>query len=764
MTQRVVLPASYNALPPASSPDISPIIAPDASALVDNSFLTFAARHGLALLKIHIGSKRPVGDAWQTLSSKDPAEWALWKAQSFNIGIHAGASNLATADIEAGRWDIAAEWFRSELGMEIPAPHTASARDGRHIYFRLPDSFRGTKLKKLKFAWGDLIVGNSQTVAPDSYYDGTAEGKQSGHYRKLSDVPPYPAPATMVKLLPVKAERPASTPRAAALPVNAERAASTASDTLPTGYSDPESVGRWIDRKVAGDWKDDPTSPWNDQGEWIFLGKTLKLHFPNEDGFALWMRATHDGCDIAAKRWNDARDFKPDYIEGMRTLKYYLGRDTAWIFEGVAEREGARQRGETWSPSIAPDAPEYPHVPPEAPTGPSCDEGAEAPEARRSLRDRIVNAASLAGKPVPKRQWLVPDWIPMEQVTLLYGDGATGKSLKTLQLCAAGVTGTLWFGMTVKQGRYVFITAEDSEDELHRRMDDISRESGLPLEDMSNFDTASFADEDTIMAALNGDGKLVETDFYREVVAVVEETRPTLLVLDTLADIFGGNEIIRGQARAFINMLRKIAIKYQLAVVVLAHPSLDGMKTGKGTSGNTGWSNSVRSRLYDERVYDEDGVEPDTNARRLSTKKINYGPANSEINLRYQRGVFVVEGGAPGPTGSSAAKAERVFLELLERSSEHNVDVSGRPQAKNYAPKSFATDALKQGVKKRDLAEAMGRLLQAKKIENALYGAPSRLVTRLQRIDVPAGGFAPPLVPGAPEGPPMPPSTFKLRV
>lgn len=92
----------------------------------------------------------------------------------------------------------------------------------------------------------------------------------------------------------------------------------------------------------------------------------------------------------------------------------------------------------------------------------------------------------------------------MEQVTLLYGDGAVGKSLAALQLCTSA--GRHWFGLPVKQGPVKFITAEDSEGELHRRLDDISRETKQPLENMTHLDYASFADEDAIMAALNGEG------------------------------------------------------------------------------------------------------------------------------------------------------------------------------------------------------------------------------------------------------------------
>jgi hypothetical protein len=83
-----------------------------------------------------------------------------------------------------------------------------------------------------------------------------------------------------------------------------------------------QDVEKWIDRKL-GDWKDDPGSPWHDQGEWIFFGKALKLHFPNEDGFELWMRVTHDGHDTAERRWNNEHDFKTEWFDGARTLKGY---------------------------------------------------------------------------------------------------------------------------------------------------------------------------------------------------------------------------------------------------------------------------------------------------------------------------------------------------------------------------------------------------------------------------------------------------------
>jgi hypothetical protein len=51
----------------------------------------------------------------------------------------------------------------------------------------------------------------------------------------------------------------------------------------------------------------------------------------------------------------------------------------------------------------------------------------------------FISAATLADRPIPVRGWHVEGLIPAENVTLLNGDGGTGKSLVALQLSVATV-------------------------------------------------------------------------------------------------------------------------------------------------------------------------------------------------------------------------------------------------------------------------------------------------------------------------------------
>lgn len=337
--------------------------------------------------------------------------------------------------------------------------------------------------------------------------------------------------------------------------------------------------------------------------------------------------------------------------------------------------------------------------------------------------------ADLHGLPVPEREWLVPDLVPMKTVTMLGGDGGTGKSLLALQLAVAVATGKAWLGRSVKEGSALVLSAEDDDDELHRRQLDIVRAQGDTLASLKRFMFRSMAGQDALLALLEpGTGRLVPSQLYLQLDRAMKAERPVVLILDTTADLFPGNENDRAQVRQFIGLLRALAIRHNCAVILLAHPSLTGMSSGSGLSGSTAWNNSVRSRLYLERLI-VDGYEADTKARRLTSKKANYGPTGHEIGMKWQAGVFVAEEPETGLDKMAAtAKAERVFLRLLRQFTEQGrrVNANGGP---TYAPKVFAESTEAEGVTKRAFKAAMDALFHAGKIKNETTGSPSRPVT-----------------------------------
>lgn len=336
----------------------------------------------------------------------------------------------------------------------------------------------------------------------------------------------------------------------------------------------------------------------------------------------------------------------------------------------------------------------------------------------------FYSAGSLKGKPVPPREWLVAELVPEKTVTLFSGDGGTGKSLLALQLALAVASNTAWIGRQVAAGGAIYLSAEDDDDELHRRVDDVVRGERLTYDQCEALTLRSLAGEDALLA-VDSQFEMMRTELFRALDARAAEEAPRLIVIDTLADVYPANENDRAKVRQFIGILRGLAIKRKCAVVLLGHPSLTGLTNGTGSSGSTAWNNSVRSRLYLSRIHDQ-GFEPDPDARVLTTKKSNYGRTGGEINLRWDMGRFVVEPSAHGVDPmASGAKAERVFLKLLSAFTEQGRFVSASP-CPTYAPSQFASHPQAEGCTKRAFTRAMESLLQRGRIVVAKHGSGAK--------------------------------------
>ncbi|OJH43012.1 ATPase [Paracoccus sp. SM22M-07] len=356
-------------------------------------------------------------------------------------------------------------------------------------------------------------------------------------------------------------------------------------------------------------------------------------------------------------------------------------------------------------------------------------------EAEGKRVSRFFAAATLTGREVPDRQWLVRGMIPSGTVTLLSGDGGTGKSLIALQLAAACALGRHWIGRGVAPGEAMFISAEDDEPELHRRLADVIEAEGIGFEDLDRLTLRSLAGEDALLTALDArTGIQKATALFREIDHYLADLRPAVLVLDTLADLFPGNENDRGQARQFIGMLRGLAIRHSCAVVLLAHPSLSGIQSGTGMSGSTGWHNSVRSRLYLRRVIQGD-EEPNPDARVLATMKANYGPTGDEIALTWRNGIFEAD---PAETGldrmAKRSRADRVFLKLLRMLTEQGRHVNAN-SGPYYAPTVFAAEEDAEGVTRDAFKAAMSRLFGQGVIRNAEIMRGRKPVNVIQEVE-----------------------------
>lgn len=332
-------------------------------------------------------------------------------------------------------------------------------------------------------------------------------------------------------------------------------------------------------------------------------------------------------------------------------------------------------------------------------------------------------------RPVVEREWIVPDLMPRGEPTLMFGAGATGKSLLLLQLCMCMAAGRQWLECDIPPGRAMMFTCEDSTDEINRRARAVLDAMDLDWDDLGDrlaIVPMRDSEADAVLATEQG-GVLQTTPSYDALKRLVTDFGADFVVIDTLADAFAGDENQRAQAKQFVGRIARLSRK--ATYVVTAHPSVSGMADGRGSSGSTGWPAAVRSHLYFGRLKEED-ADPDV--RTLSNMKANYAQEGAGgIEVRWEAGAFKAVGRMDRIRQS--ADAEAVFLELLRVWTEAGDYVNAKGST-SYAPSVFADapQAKAARLTKKHLKDAMNRLIASGRVESATRMSNRREVTYLR--------------------------------
>jgi RecA-family ATPase len=333
----------------------------------------------------------------------------------------------------------------------------------------------------------------------------------------------------------------------------------------------------------------------------------------------------------------------------------------------------------------------------------------------------------------PEQEWLVDNHIPLGQPTLISGSGGTGKSILLMQLLAT-TTLTLpdWIGLKVNHGPAIYWCAEDTADVVRRRLRVILNRNGKRFADMiaGGFKLLTFPDEDAALAIHDRDNGVQPTALYHQLDAAARQLKPKLIVIDTLSDVFIGDEIDRAQVRQFNTLMRRLAQHGNSAVIVASHPSLTGMNTGSGLSGTTQWHNSVRSRAYFVNPDEEKNSPLDNGVRELRFLKNQYGKRGAPIELQWVGGMWLPL--LVTDTQTRDAGIDAMFMMLLKRFNEQDRPVSPN-KSPTYAPAKFERqpEAKLAGIKSAAFELAMERLLAAGKIRVVDWGLRTRPRSKL---------------------------------
>lgn len=240
---------------------------------------------------------------------------------------------------------------------------------------------------------------------------------------------------------------------------------------------------------------------------------------------------------------------------------------------------------------------------------------------------------------VPERKWFIANWLSADKgyTVLFTGQGGTGKSSLILDLLQSLATGEAWLGMEVKRGaRCMYVSCEESEDELARRIQQRVNFGKRVPEGVIRI--VSRLGENNLFCTLDQKYTLRVEPFFKELKSAAEDffdREGGVLVIDTLSDIFGGDENNRNHVAQFVKtQLNKLGQLLNVTIIVVAHPG----KSNKGFSGSSTWEGAFRCRW--ELNYAKEGAVDGLLTLKLA--KSNMSRAGETLYLKNEGGVLGV--------------------------------------------------------------------------------------------------------------------------
>ena len=164
---------------------------------------------------------------------------------------------------------------------------------------------------------------------------------------------------------------------------------------------------------------------------------------------------------------------------------------------------------------------------------------------------RRLDVARMVREEPPPVPWIVEGLAVEGCLTMVSGREGEGKSLLA-QAVAAGVElGEEVAGLACRQGRALIVDGENGEYEIHRRVHSLGLPATVEVREAENFHLESDLDE---------------------LISVVEDVRPTLLVLDSFSSLWpGGDENDPPKVTKTLAPLRNYVRSQGVAALLLHH-------------------------------------------------------------------------------------------------------------------------------------------------------------------------------------------------
>ncbi len=497
--------------------------------------------------------KHPAISGWNSSATSDATIVEQWWNDNplYNIGVVCNQSGLVVIDVDPRNGGLdSLEFLEVNLGIEFP--ETATSRtglyevDGRlvrgmHIFLAAAqeDRFRGNLMSKTKKdnLPGIDIKHNGYVVLPGSRH---ASGVK---YEWAEDADPWTtAPAAVTDDLR-----------------EVIQARKGRTGTAFTPMTDDEI--RSIQEKAT------TTTPYGAQA----LANELESLSRTPEGARntqLFSSGISIGQLMAGGQisWNEG-------VQGLLDAAAKCGLDRGETLQVLIREDGAIPRGlsQPRSPEAAPKG----FLDWASTMNDDADPSEQSAPTIRELANILDWEELFAGPPV-EEDWLVPGLICSERGHSVYSAAGLGKSLIMREIAACLAAGRSVLGHESREPMPVLYL--DYENSPYGDITRSLRDMGFTHADLGNFHVASFPEFEPMDTVAGG----------RQVMELVEEIQPRLVVIDTVSRVVEGDENSNDTWLRFFNHVGQKLKKAKIGYVRLDHEGLNPSKGARGGSAKNG--------------------------------------------------------------------------------------------------------------------------------------------------------------------------------
>lgn len=294
-----------------------------------------------------------------------------------------------------------------------------------------------------------------------------------------------------------------------------------------------------------------------------------------------------------------------------------------------------------------------------------------------------IDFANLNERHIGSHEFIIPNWLPTDAVTLFAGHGGTGKSWLSLQIAIDLAYGRNCLGHDLDRPyNVVFLSGEDSEQSVLWRAKHYMRAKIIDPEVVNeHLHVMNWCEKDTqVVYEMRAGTTIKPNKNFEELVETCEKYKADVLIVDNNSMFFGGNEIDRSQVQTYLSALRHAREK--LAVIALHHVDKASVTAGNtdSFSGSTGWHNGARARW---------SIGNQAGANIFALRKSNYGKAGFQSIVRFNDRELFYEISEPIVKDQSAEREEKLMLSIFL----DHINSGGQISTSNRAPKANGTNA-----------------------------------------------------------------------